>query len=264
MGSKSSMKKSCVREAADGVAPSVFGNSAISFKEEVETEDAAENISWQKCRGCAFICGAHESKCMVCGTHNPAQDHTADIVDVTKLVGAMAASPQDDKASVSTASPENSSVEDCDGDEDVDSGSEDGDFIADTLDVPPPEGTLVRVLNQDDEWQLAKVVKACGTKARLCFGDGERAVLDFSVHAIRLADFDDEECSHVEDEELLGTLSEVPPIGTLVEILLENNKWEPARIIASRGTIARIVDSDGDEEELDFDKYAVRLHDYAL
>lgn len=320
------------RTAALRVSPAVIGNASQACSEEIEKqqleemEEGVAGISWQKCTGCAFMCGAHEPVCMVCGTHNQVQNQSDDIIEAPKfriatdqsvldhaasvstlaknmvydrhshvqsqtegtirsseLKGAAVRPLLDEKASVSTVSPAHSSDEGFEDDEETDSDSEeeleeeelkeedeeeegnqeDGEeIIEDTLDIPPPQGTLVTILNEYDEWQPATVLRVSGTKARVRLEDGEQVVLDFSVHAVRLADQDD--TSDAEEEEIPGTLDYVPPAGTLVEILHENDKWEPVRIISSNGTVARVVDSDGDEEDVDFDAYHVRLHDYAL
>jgi RNA polymerase subunit RPABC4/transcription elongation factor Spt4 len=312
------------------VSPAVIGNASLACSEEVEKqqleemEEGAAGVSWQKCTGCAFMCGAHEPVCMVCGTHNQAHNWRDGVIEASKLKRAIAQPMLDDaasmgtvetsmvydchsheqsqtegiiraselkdaairplldeKASVSTVSPAHSSDEGSGDDEEADSDSEEAheeeqkepeeqeyeeeqeeDIIEDTLDIPPPQGTLVTILNEDDEWQPATVLRVSGTRARVRLEDGEQVVLDFSVHAVRLAVHD--EASDSEEEEIPGTLAYVPPAGTLVEILHENDKWEPVRIISSNGTVARVVDSDGDEEDVDFDSYHVRLHDYAL
>lgn len=323
------------RKAVPIVSPSVIGNSSLACSEQIEKqqledmEEGVAGVSWQKCRGCAFMCGAHEPVCMVCGTHNQVQNQSDGIIEASKLRIATAQPVLDDaasvrtvaenmvydchshvqsqtegiiraselkdaavrplldeKASVSTVSPAHSSDEGFEDNEETDSESEEEqeekeqkvkeekeeedkgeqedeeELIEDTLDIPPPQGTLVKILNEDDEWQPATVLRVSGTKARVRLEDGEQVVLDFSIHAVRLAEQD--EAADAEEEEIPGTLAYVPPAGTLVEILHENDKWEPVRILSSNGTVARVVDSDGDEEDVDFDAYHVRLHDYAL
>eukprot|EP00930_Biecheleria_cincta_P051127 TRINITY_DN36284_c0_g1_i1.p1 TRINITY_DN36284_c0_g1~~TRINITY_DN36284_c0_g1_i1.p1 ORF type:complete len:326 (-),score=85.13 TRINITY_DN36284_c0_g1_i1:362-1339(-) len=312
--SRMAVDSQLARKAALRVCPAVIGNASSACKEEVEKqqleemEEGVAGVSWQKCRGCAFVCGAHEPVCMVCGTRNQVQNQSDGITEALKLKTAIAQPALcdadsvsaratntvcdshshgqcqtegvtrdselrdaatrpclDEKASVSTASPAHSSDEGLEDDEETDSDSEEEyeeEIIEDTLDIPPTPGTMVTILNEDDEWQLATVLRVSGTKARVRLEDGEQVSLDFSIHAVRLADHD--EASDDEDEVIPGTLAYVPPAGTLVEILHENDKWEPVRIISSSGTVARVVDSDGDEEDVDFEAYHVRLHDYAL
>lgn len=297
------------RKAAPKVSPAVIGNASLPCNEEVENqqleamEEGVAGVGWQKCRGCAFMCGAHEAVCMVCGTRNRVQNQSDGIIEASRLKIAIpqpllddtasvstaatdtvydshaqgqtdgivrAQEPRndrtrplpDEKASVSTVSPVHSSDEEFDDDEGADCDSEDAEFIEDTLDIPPPQDTLVKILSEDDEWLLATVLRVSGTKATVRLDDGEQVVLDFSIHAVRLA-HPDEACDD-EEEVIPGTLDCVPPAGTLVEILHENDKWEPVRIVSSNGTVARVVDTDGDEEDVDFEAYHVRLHDYAL
>lgn len=297
------------RTAAPKVSPAVIGNASLACNEEVENrqldamEEGVAGVGWQKCRGCAFMCGAHEDVCLVCGTRNQVQNQSEGTSEASRLKRAIPEPLLDDTASVSTAatdtvcdshaksqtdgttrapetrddrtwplpdkktsvstvSPAHSSNEEFGDDEEADCDSEDTEFIEDTLDIPPPEGTLVKIFNEDDEWQPATVLKVSGTKARVHLEDGEKVVVDFSIHAVRLA-HPDEACDD-EEEVIPGTLDCVPPAGTLVEVLHENDQWEPMRIISSNGTVARVVDADGDEEDVDFEAHHVRLHDYAL
>jgi len=63
-----------------------------------------------------------------------------------------------------------------------------------TLDLAPAPGTYVKALYDDDEWHLAQVLSASGSKARLCFEvDGSQATLDLATHAVRLADYESED-----------------------------------------------------------------------
>jgi hypothetical protein len=298
-----------------GVASSVIGQRSMCnahrphlvdyedddrWRQIEELEAVAQSVSWRKCVGCAFMCGEYESICLVCGTHNPVQSKDECIIDIAKVVqGSLARSCSDD-LSVSTAPTENltdndvtSEISDADAQEseDDDSGSEDGEFVAGALDMPPVEGTQVKVLQHDNSWVAAQVLKVGGTKARLCFEDGTTAVIDFQVHAVRLLDYEgqdedseisneeysedgessdgDEDCDDqdddgIDEDDILGTLDEAPPVGTMVEILCQDDTWQPARVVESDGAKAVIIDTDGDREEVDFVEYAVRLCDYEI
>jgi len=177
-------------------------------------------------------------------------------------------------------------------DDDEDAESEDeGELIPGALDFAPPPGTLLKVLYDDDVWYPAEVLTSRGTQARVRFENGKQETLDLSYQAARLADYvseDDDgeetdteegeettkveadslagkaedEDSESEEEAVPGTLDEAPPVGTLVKVLYDDERWYPAKITASNGTTASVVYEDATEEELDFDEHAVRLIDY--
>lgn len=64
-------------------------------------------------------------------------------------------------------------------------------------------------------------------------------------------------------EELIpGTLDEAPPVGALVKVLYDDDRWYPAKVTASCGSIATILYPDGEKEEVDCSEHAVRLFDY--
>jgi len=149
-----------------------------------------------------------------------------------------------------------------------DESDDEGDVIPGTLDVPPPVGTQVKVLHDDDVWHLAVVLAARGSKARVRFEGGKVAVLDCEVHAVRLASYvgddEDEDSDDDDDEEesIPGALDEAPPVGTLVKILFDDDLWYPAQVTAANGTKGTVVFSDNEEQLVDFDEHAVRLIDY--
>lgn len=78
---------------------------------------------------------------------------------------------------------------------DDEADSQDGDEVelAGTLDLAPLPGTLVKVFYDDDKWHFAKVLTACGSRARVLFHeDSTQATVDFTTHAVRLADYESE------------------------------------------------------------------------
>jgi len=200
----------------------------------------------------------------------------------------------DEKASQSTEPPDDLADlgDDSDDTEAADSESEDGEIIPGILDIPPPSGTLVKVLHENDEWRAAEILRVYNTKAKVRFEDGKCLVLDFEeIYAVRLAEYEgddhydsgsgmspgeesEEEChdncsveacdssdssdseEDCEDEGSLGSLLVAPPVGTLVEILCEGDDgdvWFPARVIWSSCTIARVVTLDGECGEHEID-----------
>jgi len=62
--------------------------------------------------------------------------------------------------------------------------------------------------------------------------------------------------------ELPGTLDVAPPAGTWVKVLVEDDEWHAAEVIASKGSKAKLRFEDGDEDVVDFEEHAVRLHGY--
>jgi len=108
------------------------------------------------------------------------------------------------------------------------------------------------------------------------FASGQRMTINCEVCAVRLADYtDDDESDASEDgqtdagesdseEEIIpGVLEQAPSVGTAVKILYDDERWYPAfiqrHIPSSNGTRAIIVDFEGQEDEVDFEVYAVRL-----
>jgi len=174
--------------------------------------------------------------------------------------------------------------------DDLESTEGDGEYIPGTLDYAPPAGTQVRVLYDDDHWYLAEVLSGSKSVVRVSFSDGKRATIDLERHAVRLADYDEDDSSDEGSEEdavectadasincassldmeaesddefqqIPGTLDEAPPVGTLVQILYDDNEWVVARIAAVDGKKALVVSgSDKEEDEVDFDEHAIRLH----
>lgn len=306
--------------------------------EQVESlQPVAEPARWRSCKGCASLCSAHSPTCEVC------EARVASLLE-------MEAS---DVSNLSMDEEEASEDEEEASEDEIESLSDDGESIPGTVDVPPPKGTQVKVLYDDDKWHLADVLAVRGTQARVCFECGTRTVVDFEVHAVRLAEYlsdgemllqddededddsdreddeadtgsekkndeesneqeeqskgseedneekksdeedeedqgrkdssfedmgkeetdsedsavavgkDAEEDSESEEVQIAGTLDEAPPVGTLVQILCDDDSWHLARVKESTGTKAMIVYSDnGEEEELDFDIDAVRLSGY--
>lgn len=177
-----------------------------------ELEAVAETVIWQTCRACTFQYAGYESICQICGTHNPAQSENKCTINAAQLKNVTTQSLLDEEASLSTALTENSNCPPSEGsepsqddeEEEEDASSEDEEFIPGTLDVPPPVGTQVKVLHDDDQWHPANVLQVRGSRARLCFVDGEHdvMVLDFNVHAVRLADYESEdECSETNEDD---------------------------------------------------------------
>jgi hypothetical protein len=94
---------------------------------------------------------------------------------------------------------------------------------------------------------------------RLSFEDRSRKLSDtdnVGIHAQSEQGDSEDDGVYIPD-----TLDTVPPAGTLVIVLHEDAIWYPARIIASNGTIGRVLNIDGTLEDLDFSIYAVRLMD---
>lgn len=165
-------------------------------------------------------------------------------------------------------------------------------IIPGTLDTPPPVGTQVKVLHDDDIWHLARVVSARDAIAFVVYEDGERDELDLDEVAVRLADYmsddesdeavdkavkskekSDDESDHrlteqaesddeSEYEDIPGTLDEAPPVGTRVKVLLDDDAWHTAQITASSGSKARLLFEFGEQEDVDLDLVAVRPIDY--
>jgi len=294
--SKQALEK---RQFVDSTLCSVIGNCSPTHAEQSQDvtddslhEEGGDAVPWRSCGGCAFLCAAHEPRCQVCGTENPFQkveEHVdnvstannnnaaAETVDLLGLVD-----PREVKAPmgyVGDVASESTDEGNDDGEE-YETDSE-GEFIMGTLDMAPPAGTQVKVLYDDDTWYLADVPTSFGSKARVCFANGDRATIDFAHHAVRPADYafpSDDECETSEDEsdtsedeseevddiggdakeiaqmseareddeeseedDLPGTLDEAPPAGTLVKILCDDNQWYTARVTASNGTKAMIV-----------------------
>lgn len=282
------------------VCPTMIGNHYDSEVDEGNDNwsevEGSLPLQWRSCKGCAFLCAAHEPACKVCGTPNQVQkedEHIRESVAdglsphegypvVQMQILEKAQKPSDTEVA-------NESTDACsDDDEEFESDSE-GELIPGTLDVAPQAGTLVKVLYDDDQWHLAKVLAARGSQARVCFESGRRVVLDFDLVAVRLAEYDSDDDgseasedldsgdegeeepeaaqvkgadndSDSEEEEFPGTLDEAPTQGTMVEIMYEDECWYAARVIASHGTKA-IVRRGDHEEEVDFEIHAVRLTD---
>merc|ERR1719440_20866 len=277
-------------------------------------EEAVGAVSWSKCRGCAFLLAAHETRCQVCGSSsNPDEDvagtekgeHITSSTESVDLLGLYETSDRslevsdvkcrcpslEGGASESTTDGTDLGTE-SDMEDDLESTEGDGEYIPGTLDYAPPAGTQVRVLYDDDHWYLAEVLSGSKSVVRVSFSDGKRATIDLERHAVRLVDYDDnddgfsdeaseedaEECSsnvsvnsasspnmelEIDDEfeQIPGTLNEAPPIGTLVQILYDDNEWVVARITAVKGKQALVVSgSDNEVDAVDFDEHAIRLH----
>jgi len=315
------------------VSPSVIGSCSPTHEiEEVDDrleEEGGSAVLWRSCRGCAFLCAAHEPRCQVCGTQSPFQteevgadnsntnddtsNKAAENVDLLGLGGLVVEIAENaDLLGLAEDTQSKAQMEDASGvaSESTDDGSDDesdGEEIEGTLDVAPPAGTHVKVLHDDDKWYLAEVLASRGAKAKVRFESGARTLMvDFGLYAVRLADYTsddesdssedesewegddnigsegkqieemakvdvdtragqtkDDEDSEDEEEQIPGTLDEAPPVGTTVKVLCDDDRWYPARITASSGTKAMIIDlKNGEESELDFEVHAVRLIDY--
>lgn len=157
-------------------------------------QPVAEPFRWRSCRGCASLCSAHLPTCEVCEARVASLLENLEAPDFGNW---DEASEDEDAASEYERG--------------VESGSDYGESISGTIDVPPPKGTQVKVLYDDDQWHLAEVLAVRGTQARVCFECGMRVVVDFEVHAVRLAEYvsagetvlqdDEDEDNEDEDDE---------------------------------------------------------------
>lgn len=286
--------------------------SSVDDNTETCFEEAVGAVSWSKCRGCAFLLAAHETRCQVCGTASDSEEevagtkkseHITSSAESVDLLGLYETTDRcselsdvkcrsdslEGGASESTTDGTDLGAE-SDMEDDLESTEGDGEYIPGTLDYAPPAGTQVRVLYDDDHWYLAGVLSGSKSVVRVSFSDGKRATIDLERHAVRLADYDEDdscdegseedavECtadasinsasspdmeaeSDDEFEQIPGTLDEAPPVGTLVQILYDDNEWVVARIAAVDGKKALVVSgSDKEEDEVDFDEHAIRLH----
>jgi hypothetical protein len=112
--------------------------------------------------------------------------------------------------------------------------------------------------NCDDE---EVVVVGDKTKNEEKFHDRETAAsVDLSLATLdaRVSD-DDTDNEYVE---LSGLLDEPPPTGAQVEILHEDEKWWPARIVETNGSKAKVLYVDGEIDEVDFECDPIRAIDY--
>jgi len=293
------------------VSPSVIGSS-VDDNTETCFEEAVGAVSWSKCRGCAFLLAAHETRCQVCGTASDSEEEVAGTKKSEHITSSAASvdllglyETTDRCSELSDVKCRSDSLEggasesttdgtdlgtESDMEDDLESTEGDGEYIPGTLDYAPPAGTQVRVLYDDDHWYLAEVLSGSKSVVRVSFSDGKRATIDLERHAVRLADYDEDdssdegseedavECtadasinsasspdmeaeSDDEFEQIPGTLDEAPPVGTLVQILYDDNEWVVARIAAVDGKKALVVSgSDKEEDEVDFDEHAIRLH----
>jgi hypothetical protein len=145
--------------------------------------------------------------------------------------------------------------------------------IAGTLEVSPAIGTEVKVLHQDDQWWPAQITDVRGCKAEIMYDEtGRKDEVDLSVYAVRLRDYvsDDEadvengsSCSasgsvkreaacssheHGSEDEsgskrsktegdsvdIHGILTEIPPVGTWVKALHNDDASPPAQVIQEK------------------------------
>lgn len=124
------------------------------------------------------------------------QRHTLEVVAMAEAI--------QNKGGDSVEKLQQDSYSEIDSDEASDDGTDsdnEGAVIAGTLDAAPPVGTRVNILYDDDCWYLAQVLSTRGTKARVCFDNGEQASLNLAVHAVRLADYVSEDgCSETDEE----------------------------------------------------------------
>jgi len=331
------------------VTPSVIGSRSVAIVEETKLRKVDDDRWCQveggspsrlrSCSACTFLCAEDESKCAACGTLTPLESsanrfhcstpknssspeatvRTTVVPDDIPHIAPEHTSLSSDASVVKRPEPTEDAKH-----EDGDNESE-GEEINGTLDVPPTPGTQVRVLFDDDRWHLAQVLVTRNARARVRFENGEQAMLDFEVDAVRLACYasDDEEENGEEDdveeedeeeeeegheamedkrseagevndstpnagypaeksvadcqadpaqvneedsdsdeEQIEGTLDDAPPVGTLVKVLYDDDKWYQARVTETKGTKAVVVFQDDEEEELDFQEHAVRLFDY--
>jgi len=334
------------------VTPSVIGSRSVAIVEETKLREVDDD-RWRQleggspsrlrsCSACTFLCAEDESKCAACGTLTPLESpadrfncstpknvsspeatvRTIVIPDDVPHEAPEHTSLSSDASVVKSPEPTRQPTEDAKH-EDGDNESE-GEEINGTLDVPPTPGTQVRVLFDDDRWHLAQVLVTRNARARVRFENGEQAMLDFEVDAVRLASYasddEDENCeeddveeeeeeeeegdeamenerseageakgstpnagypeeksvadcqadpaqvdaedSDSDEEQIEGTLDDAPPVGTLVKVLYDDDKWYQARVTETKGTKAVVVFQDDEEEELDFQEHAVRLFDY--
>jgi len=339
------------------VTPSVIGSRSVAIVAETKLREVDDDRWCQveggspsrlrSCSACTFLCAEHESKCAACGTLTPLESSadrfhcstpknssSPEATVITTVVPDEVPHEAPEQAPEHTSLSSEASVvkspeptEDAKH-EDGDNESE-GEEINGTLDVPPTPGTQVRVLFDDDRWHLAQVLVTRNARARVRFENGEQAMLDFEVDAVRLASYasDDEEDDHEEngedddveeeeedeeeghealegersvageandstpnagypeeksvadcqaepaqvneedsdsddEEQIEGTLDDAPPVGTLVKVLYDDDKWYQARVTETKGTKAVVVFQDDEEEELDLQEHAVRLFDY--
>jgi hypothetical protein len=165
-----------------------------------------------------------------------------------------------------------------------------------SLDESPPVGTLVEVMFEGEEWAVARILEAKGSKAQVMYASGERDIIDLEFHVARLLNKDSsffknkgcvlngisprskslpqvqkmtsipELCEDEDDAQYVcidGTLDHPPENGTLIKVLHENDVWRCAIIIESCGSIASVRYQDNDQrDEIDFLCDAVRPHDY--
>jgi len=80
-----------------------------------------------------------------------------------------------------------------DSEDEEEDDDEEEEAIPGTLDDAPPVGTAVKVLYDDDEWYFARVTASNGTIATVVYDDGAEEDLDCDEHAVRLADYVEEE-----------------------------------------------------------------------
>jgi len=117
-----------------------------------------------------------------------------------------------------------------------------------TLDLAPAPGTYVKALYDDDEWHLAQVLSASGSKAKLCFEvDGSQATLDLATHAVRLADYESEDEGNNEGSE--GE-SDAEDEDNDSQTVSEEDADEEAEV--SDGECEQEMDEEEEEEEEEF------------
>jgi len=224
------------------VTPSIIGSRSVANVDETKLREVDDDRWCQveggspsrmhRCSACTFLCAEHELRCAACGTLRPVEssadrfhcstpkNSSSPEITVTTTVVPDEVSPELTVKTtvvpdgVSHEAPEHAALsreavvakspeptEDAQH-EDGDHESE-GEEINGTLDVPPTPGTQVKVLFDDDRWHLAQVLVTRNARARVRFENGEQAMLDFEVDAVRLASYtsDDEEDDQEEDGE---------------------------------------------------------------
>jgi hypothetical protein len=187
---------------AGAVSPSVIGNSALSSAHPPHLLGEEDDARWPQVEdleaGCrsADHCIINVAKIQTeTGTREAAK---AQLIEIDEGASLSTVPTENSNGALSEESSENESK--VSEDEEGEPSDDEGEFIPGTLDVPPAVGEHVKALMDDDDWHLAKVLKVSGSKARLCFEDGKQDVLDFEVHAVRLADY----ASDVSDSEEEG------------------------------------------------------------
>jgi len=143
--------------------------------------------------------------------HAPEPEITGREVPVQHLddVGVVAmpsASAQDSNCNLEESANDAASQS---SDDEADSVDGDEVEVTGTLDKAPLPGTLVKVFYDDDDWHLAKVLTAVGSKARVLFDkDGTQATLDLTTHAVRLADYESDDEGSDEGSDCLSDSTE--------------------------------------------------------